>query len=163
MGNDPIIFPPAQEPESRNWVPMAVGLLLVVVVVAGIALLGRSRVESLPPDPYIANLKASNLKMSQSDNFAGSTVTYLDFNLTNAGQQTLVGASVEAVFTDSLGQVVLKELLPVKALKPASVGGYPDVYDLLAAPIAPGQTQAVRLTLDHVPSSWNQVVPELRF
>ncbi len=164
MGNDPVIFPPPQEPEGRNWVPMAIGLLLVVVVVAGIALLGRSRIESAPaPNPYVANLQKSGLKMSQSDNFAGSTVTYLDFSLTNTGNQTLVGASVEAIFKDELGQTVQKELLAVKALKPSPIGGYPDLYDLSVAPIGPGETKLVRLTLDRVTSAWNQAVPELRF
>jgi preprotein translocase subunit SecY len=164
MADDPNIFPPAQEPEERNWVPIVVGLVGVLAVVVGIALLTRSRVETVAtPNPYAASLKMSELRMSQSDNFAGTTVTYLDFRLTNAGNQTLIGASAEALFKDDLGQVVQKELLPVKVLKPSAVGSADDVYDLSVSPLGPGETKTVRLTLDRVASGWNQAVPELRF
>jgi len=143
---------------------MVVGLVLVVVVVAGIALLTRNRVETgAVPNPYAGYLQVSNVKMSQSDNFAGTTVTYLDFSLTNNGTQTLIGASAEAFFKDDMGQIVQKELLPVKVLKPSKVGSADDVYDLSVSPLGPGETKTIRLTLDRVASGWNQAVPELHF
>lgn len=143
---------------------MVVGLVLVVVVVAGIAILTRNRVETAAiPNPYAAYLHVSNLKMSQSDNFVGTTVTYLDFSLTNSGTQTLIGASAEATFKDEMGQVAQKELLPVRALKPSQVGSADDVYDLSVSPLGPGESKTVRLTLDRVASGWNQAVPELHF
>lgn len=164
MADEPNFLAPPQAPEERSWTPLIIGLLLVVVVVAGIALLDRGRKgDAQAPSPYAAKLQATDMKMSQADNFAGSTVTYLDFNLTNTGNQTLTAANVEATFKDELGQIVQKETLAVKILQPNPLGGYPDLFDLSKVPLAPGQTKTVRLTLDRVSSAWNQTVPDLKF
>lgn len=142
---------------------MIVGLALVAVVIAGIALLGRHRNQAPPvASPYSAKLRTGAIKMSQADNMAGSTVTYLDFDIANTGTETVIGASVEAVFKDSLGQVVQREILPIKVLQPSPIGGYPDLYDLAKAPLGPGQEKPARIILDRVSSSWSQSVPELQ-
>ncbi len=143
---------------------MIVGLTLVVLIVAGIALLSRnSNKGTAQVDPYAAKLQVSDMKLSQADNFVGATVTYLDFKLTNTGDKTLAGAQVEATFHNTLGEVVQTERLAAKALIPNTLGGYPDLMDLSMAPIAPGQSRTLRLTLEHVSSDWNQAAPDLRF
>lgn len=152
------------EVQERNWLPFTIGLVLVVLVVAGIALLSRNANKpKVEANPYAENLKASDLTLSAADNFVGATVTYLDLTLTNIGNRTVAGGQVEATFLNGLGEVVQKEILPIHVLQNTQLGGYPDIIDLSMAPIAPGQRKTVRLTLEHVSSDWNQTAPALRF
>ncbi len=69
---------------------------MLVVVVVGIAafLLRTDSKIANPPHPYAANLKFSDMKMSAAENFIGSTVTYLDGTVTNAGDKTVSHAIV---------------------------------------------------------------------
>jgi hypothetical protein len=167
MSTDPVVpssFEPAKQEESRNWVPMIVGLVLVVLVVAGIAIVGRNNANSgNTPDPYASKLQLGDIKLSAADNFVGATVTYMDFTLTNTGNQTLAGGQVEAQFKNTMGEVVQKETLPLNVLTNNPLGGYPDLVSLSMSPIPPGQTKTIRLTLEHVSSEWNQSYPDIKF
>ncbi len=150
--------------EPRNWTPMIVGLVLVVLIIAAFAIIGRDReTGSAAADPYAANLKVGDMKLSAADNFVGATVTYLDFQLTNSGTQTLAAGQVEVTFKNSLDQVVQTETLPLRVLTNNQLGGYPDLVDLSMSPIAPGQAKTIRLALEHVSGDWNQAYPGLRF
>ena len=81
---------PATEERSSNLLPILLGLALVVVVVGIAAFLLRTDTKiAKPPHPYAANLKFSDMKMSAAENFIGSTVTYLDGTVTNAGDKTV--------------------------------------------------------------------------
>lgn len=154
---------PAEQSE-RNWLPFTIGLVLVIVVVTGIALLSRNSAKTtIEANPYSDNLKPSDLTLSAADNFVGATVTYLDFSLTNAGPKTVVGGQVEATFMNTMGEVVQKEIVPIHVLQKTQLGGYPDIMDLSMAPLAPGQSRTIRLTLEHVSNDWNQAAPALRF
>jgi hypothetical protein len=75
----------------------------------------------------------------------------------------VVGGAVQAVFRDSLGQSVQTETLPLRALVPHSLGGEDEAGDLALAPLGPGQTRTLRLTVEHISSQWNQAQPELEF
>lgn len=162
MVDEPIL----QEPQSeeRNYVPIIIGLALVIVIVAAAAFIGRNRGPvATAVDPYASNLQASDMKLSQAANFVGSRVTYLDFKLTNAGNKTVTGGRVEATFHNTLNEVVQKETLPLRVLVPNQLAGYPDLVDLSMAPLAPGASRTIRVTLEHVSSDWNQSAPDLRF
>lgn len=164
MADDQIFSATTETREPRNWTPIIIGLVIVVVIVAGLAIIGRERKgPTTKADPYAANLKASGMSLSQADNFVGSTVTYLDFTLTNSGNKTISGAQVEATFKNSLGEVVQKEIIPIRALVPNKLGGYPDLVDLGMSPIAPGKGKIVRIALEHVSNDWDQSAPDLRF
>lgn len=165
MSTNPVApdFKPPQE-ESRNWMPMIVGAILVVIVVVGIVLVSRNRPNtSNQPDPYAANLQVGDITPSTADNFVGSTVTYLDFNLTNKGDKTLVGGQVQVSFKDSLGQVVQTETMPLHVLTKNALGGYDDVNDVSMSPIGPGQTKTIRLTFEHISGQWDQSYPVMKF
>jgi hypothetical protein len=151
--------------ESRNWTPLLVGFGLVLVVVAGIAILGHfSKKEVVKTaDPYAPNLVVEQARLSQADNFVGATVTYIDLTVRNNGNRTVVGGTVQAVFRDTLGQAVQTETLPLRALVPHALGGEDESGDLSMAPLAPGQTRVLRLTVEHISSEWNQAQPELEF
>ncbi len=160
---EPILQRPGTE-EPRNYGPMIIGLVVVLLVVAAAAFFLRDRGSNTAADnPYAAKLQVSDMKLSQADNFVGSRVTYLDFKLTNAGDKTLTGGRVDATFQNTMGQVVQKEVLPLRVLTPNQLGGYPDLLDLSMANIAPGATKTIRVTLEHVSNDWNQAAPDLKF
>jgi hypothetical protein len=151
-------------PEPRNWTPLLVGFVLVLAVVAAIVILGRSKKDVVKTaDPYAPNLVAEQARLSQADNFMGATVTYIDLTVRNNGGRTVVGGVVQAVFRDTLGQSVQSESLPLRALVPHGLGGEDEAGDLAQAPLGPGQTRTLRLTLEHISSEWNQAQPDLEF
>ena len=152
---------PTTEESDSNWRPILLGIGLVVVVVAIIALFLRSQPKvPAAPHPYAANLKLSNAKMSAAENFVGATVTYLDGTVTNAGDKTVTHAMVRVNFKDSLGQLVQGEDVPLHVLQTS--GPYPDAVDLSASPLAPGQSKPFRLTFEHATADWNHEYPELQ-
>ena len=156
-------YEPAPAPEQKtNWVPLLVGLIAVVVAVGALLFFGRHKSSAgLQPNPYAQQLKLSAIKLSAAENYMGGTVTYLDFNITNAGDRALVGANVNAQFKDTMGQVVQKETLPLHVLVENQLAGYPDLVDISRAPIGPGQTKTVRLTLEHISDQWDQSYPQM--
>jgi hypothetical protein len=147
--------------ERRHWVVVGTGIVAVVLVVAGAAWLLRSEPKtSSPPPPYVRYLQFSDLKISAAENFVGATVTYLDGNITNTGDQSVSHATVNVVFKNSLGQIVQTENLPIRILQTS--GPYPDAVDLTIAPLTPHSTRPFRLILEHVSADWNQQYPELK-
>lgn len=158
------LFTPAkQETQERNWIPIAVGLVAVLVVIGLITIVLRHQGKTtLQVNPYAAKLQISNPKLSAAENYVGGTVTYLDVNITNADDKALVGADMQMVFKNSMDQVVQTETLPLHVLVQNQMGGYPDLVDLERSPIAPGQTKTVRLTLEHISADWNQSYPEMQ-
>jgi len=152
--------PPATDRES-NWLPIILGVGLVVVIVGVIALLLRTQPKTVAaPHPYAVNLKLSDLKMSAAENFVGASVTYVDGSVTNTGNKTVTHAVIHVAFKDSLGQVAQAEDIPLRILQTS--GPYPDAVDLSVSPLAPGQSKPFRLTFEHVSSDWNQAYPELQ-
>ena len=153
---------PLGEPQRDSPLrPLLVGVVIVVVVVGLIILLSRG--QSPAPathDPYAANLKLSDLKMSQKESFVGSSVTYIDGTVTNTGDKTVTHATVHIEFKNSLDQIAQIEDLPLRVVE--TVGPYPDALDLSAAPLGSGQSKPFRLTFEHVSRDWNQAYPELR-
>ena len=167
MSTNPVVpdFAPKQaQDEHRNWTPMIIGAVLVIVVVAGIVFFGRNRqTNTNQPDPYAANLQVGDITPSTADNFVGSTVTYLDFSLTNKGDKTLAGGQVQVTFKNSLGQAVQAETMPLHILSKNALGGYEDVTDISQSPLPPGQSKTIRLTFEHISADWDHGYPELRF
>lgn len=158
--NDPHLSP--EKHEGRNWLPMAVGGLLVLLIVAAFTvfgLLGRSR-NTNPGDPYLAKLELSNLHMATAQNFAGGSVTYIEGTVTNTGDRKIIGASVQAVFKNSLGEITQKETLPLTVVMPNTP--YIDYGTLDRAPLAPGQSRDFRVTLESLTPDWDGQLPQLK-
>ena len=158
------LFEPSKpQTQERNWAPFVIGLLAVVVVVGTIIVLTRSKDgTATQPNPYMAKLQISNPKLSAAENYVGGTVTYLDVNIANTGDQALAGADMKLTFTNSMDQVVQTETIPLHVLVENQMGGYPDLVDLGRFPIGPGQSKTVRMTLEHISSDWNQSYPEMQ-
>lgn len=155
--------PVARQESERNWTPFLVGLVAVLVVVGIITVVTRSKPSTnARTDAYAAKVQLSDLKLSAAENYVGGTVTYLDLNITNTGDKTLTGAEMKAVFKNTLGQVVQTETLPLHVLTENKMGGYEDLVDLSRAPIGPGQTKTVRMTLEHISDDWDRQYPVMQ-
>ncbi len=154
-----------EEQRERHWVPIIVGGLIVVAVVALLVIFGRSPQptnQEAPQPAYASNLSLSDLKLSAAENFVGATVSYLDGKITNTGDKTLVGCRVEAIFRNSMGQIVDKQAQPLMILHTRTGFGYQDLMPLATAPLAPNQTRDFRLTFEHISADWDHGYPEMR-
>lgn len=153
--------PLSQPQRDSNLRPILAGVVLVVVVLGGIVLFFRGTPKGpAAPHPYSSNLKVSDLKMSQAENFVGAKVTYIDGNVTNAGGKTVVRAMVHITFKNSMDQIAQVEDLPLRVLQTG--GPYPDAVDLSVSPLGPGQSKPFRLTFEHITTDWNQAYPDLQ-
>ncbi len=166
MNQGPQLVGPAA-PGERNWIPLAVAA--AVVVAAAILLLvvfqhGKSEIQvtpiNAPLDPYAANLTISNLSMSESANFLGGKLTYLDGHIVNNGDRTVTAITVQVLFRDFSGDVVQNVTQPLKLIRTRQP--YVDVESVSAEPLKPGQGHDFRLIFDTVADTWNNVMPEVR-
>jgi len=161
--NAPAFSPSGQPEERRNWVPMAAGAIVVLALIGVFILLGRGSPPDAnvkPADPYLAKMQVSGLHMATAQNFAGSSVTYIEGKITNSGDRKITAARVEVLFKNSLGEVAQKEVLPVTVLLPNVP--YVDYGPIEQAPLAPAQARDFRLTLEHVSAEWDGQIPQVK-
>jgi hypothetical protein len=153
----------ARREEKRNWTPFLIGGVALLAIVLAMVISSHNPVGIAPQaSPYAANLKLSDVKLSAAENYVGGTVTYLDVNISNTGNQTLTGAQMNAVFKNTMGQVVQTEKLFLHVLVENHMTGNPDLVDLSRDPIGPGQTKTLRMTLDHISADWDNTPPEMQ-
>jgi hypothetical protein len=152
----------AQEAEPRNWTPIIAGGGLVVVIIVVAVLLGRmGQSGPKPGDPYLGKVQLSNLHMATAQNFAGTSVTYIEGTIINAGDRKVTDATVEVQFKNSLGETSLRESsLPVTVA--LSNTPYPDYGTLEHAPLAPGKSRDFRLTIEYVTPDWDGQLPQVK-
>src|ERR1700690_3494962 len=89
------------EKRGRNWLPFAIGLVAVLIVVAIIVGLTRHKgggSTTAESNPYVTKLQFSSPKMSAAENYVGGTVTYLDVNISNTGEMWLTGGPMKLTF-----------------------------------------------------------------
>jgi hypothetical protein len=152
--------PVAEERDnSKRTILVAIMAVAAVAGITAVILREKPRTVAGPP-PYSANLKFSDLKMSQAQNFVGASVTYIDGTLANTGDKTVTRALVRVTFKDLYNQVAQIENVPIRVLQTS--GPYPDTIDLASSPLAPGQSKPFRLTFEHVSDQWNQAYPNLQ-
>jgi hypothetical protein len=152
------------KPEERTlpWAAIGIGVGVVVVLVGVFWLMSRDSGSGSAgaADPYAANLKISELKVSAAQNLVGATVIYVEGAATNSGNKDVTHAVVRSEFKDTMGQVVLRSETPM--MMTAERPGYSDNVDLSQSPLRAGESRPFRLTLEGVPASWNQAPPELK-
>jgi len=153
--------------EPRPVLPWAIAGTVVGLIVAVILITGRNPAPSnpggaglAPPAPYAANLTISNIKMSEASTIIGAKQTYIDGDITNKGDKTLTGVTVQVAFRDFTDQIGQKNTMPLMLIRTHQP--YIEIEPVSAAPIAPGQTREFHLIFDHVTDSWNQQYPEVR-
>lgn len=155
------LLEPSSEQRAFNSVPVIAGVALVIVAAAIAAYFLRPNPKPpSPSQPYIANIRLSDFKMGEAQNFVGAKLTYVNGTVTNSGGRTAINILLHVVFRDSLGQVAQVEDVPLYILETS--GPYPDAVKLSNSPLGPGQTKQFRLTFEHVSDQWNQAYPEIR-
>lgn len=149
---------PVLEERDTSRLIIMVAVVIVIGGAIGAAVLLRQPPKAVKaPSPYIGSIKLSNFKMSAAENFIGATVSYIDGDITNAGDKTVTRVLVQVNFEDSMGQLAQREELPLRVVR--TNGAYLEPVDLNAAPIAPGQTAPFRLTFDSISQQWNRQYP----
>jgi hypothetical protein len=152
------------QPESTTpWGPIIIGgaaILAVIGIIFFLSTRGRSSQTGSEPDPYAANLAVSDVTLSTAQNFAGQEVTYIEGKVTNNGQSTVDGATVQVSFKNSLGEVVQKETQPLAIIRTRDP--YIDTTSLKILPLKSGQTREFRLTFEHISADWDHQKPDLR-
>jgi len=165
MSAEEQIFSPPPAPEKRDWTPMLIGfgvVAAIIIALVAMSLSNHKKAESNAVDPYASKLMLSNLNISQADVPAGGTFSYFDFDAQNTGDRTVVGATVEATFFNAQNQPIQTERFAVQAFQKNPLGGYPDIFPLAQAPLKPGETKTLRVTVDKIDPAWNQQTPHLQ-
>src|SRR5579862_3782193 len=153
---------PGAKRERENSFPaaFAVGVVVVLIVVAGFVLLTRSTVphksaaESKLPfgteeQSYAANIHLLGIEYSQSENLLNQEFTYATGKISNDGNRPIRALELTVEFHDQFNQVVLREAQRV--------------IDVTAAPLPAGQQRDFQVTIQqHIPSTWNQQYPSIR-
>ena len=111
-------------------------------------------------DPYAASLTIADVQMSEARNFAGGKVTYLDGKITNRGDRTLTGVTVQVAFRNDLKEIAQKETMPLSLIRTRDP--YVDTQPVSASPLKPGEQREFRLIFDTVAGDWNGQYPEIR-
>jgi hypothetical protein len=151
---------------DRNWVAIALAAGVVVVAVALIFFLTRGRPGpsvspvDAAPDPYAASLPLSHVAMSEASNLAGGKVTYLDGHISNTGNKTITGITVQVLFRNPAHEVAQNETQPMMLIRTREP--YVDTESMSRAPLKPGDERDFRLSFDQVTPDWDGVYPELR-
>ena len=158
----------APAPEPRDWKPVGIAGVVVLLLVLGLLLLGRhSRQEAnpggaglAPAAGYAASLPITQVQMSDSSNLSGGKETYLDGIVTNTGTETVRAVTVQVAFKDVTGMLAQKETMPLNLIRFREP--YVDTEPVSADPIKPGQGRPFRLIFDAIPASWDGAYPEVR-
>ena len=168
-------IPSAQEtpifgsrPQERGRLPIAawgIAALIVLVVAGALVYAGRRKAAPAPStlqpaDAYAAHLPLSQFAMSESENLSGGKLTYLDGQVTNAGDRTVTGVTVQVVFQNDEALAPQIDTVPLTLIRTRAP--YIDTEPVSAAPLKPGDDREFRLTFESVPDNWNRQMPEVR-
>jgi Tfp pilus assembly major pilin PilA len=166
VSTGPQLVPPT-EPRERNWIALAIaaGVIVIIAVVVVLTMERGNGAKKVTPisaqsDAYAANLPITDVKMSESSNLAGGKVTYIDGHITNRGDKTVTGISMQVLFRNVANEVAQNETQSLKWIRTRDP--YVDLEPVSAAPLKPGESRDFRLIFDAVTEGWNGVYPELR-
>ena len=147
--------------------PMAIAAGVVLIVAAIVIFTlehskGRTTVTpvSATLDAYSGSLPITNVVMSESANLAGGKVTYIDGHISNSGNKTVTGISVQVLFRNAANEVAQNETQSLKLIRTRDP--YIDLEPVSAAPLKPGDARDFRMIFDSVTQDWNGVYPEIR-
>ena len=150
----------SSEEKSQFPAAFAVGVVIMIILAAGLVLLTRvtrprtpGAGEKPPFGPteqaYAPQIHFQPGEMSQSSNLLNQEFTYVAGTVTNGGKRTVRALNVNFEFHDPFNQVVLRD---------AQI-----LIDPAGQPLGPGQSRPFQVTLGaHLPSEWNRAYPLIR-
>ena len=94
---------------------------------------------------YASKIHLGNFKMQEATNFLNQDIKILQGDVLNAGDTVVAAVEATIEFRDFNDKVALQETRPL--LPP-----FPEGF-------RPGQVAHFELSFDHVPNSWNYVMP----
>lgn len=148
------------EREEKSGFPVAfvIGIVVVLALVGGLVLatrMTRSKAPAAQPLPFGAAEQAAAARvhfiapqMAQASNYLNQQVTYVAGTISNDGVATIREVEVAFEFHDPFNQLILRE---TRRLVGAG-----------AKPIGGGERRDFQVTLDYVPTEWNQQYPTIR-
>jgi hypothetical protein len=148
--------------EEKRQFPLAfaAGAVIVAIFLGGLVLLTKAThssassktVAKLPFGPaekaYADRIHFGAIQMARSSNLLNQQFTYIAGTLSNDGDRPMQALEATFEFHDQFNQVVLRE-----EQRLISAG---------APPVGAGQHFDFQITLEYVPSSWNQAYPTIR-
>ena len=139
---------------------MGIGVVALAALFGVLVLLWhKPQPHSNAPSPYAARIQLQNIKLSHAETFVGGVVIFIDGQVTNDGDKTVTGGTVEVVLKNAAGNVVQQEELPLQVLDRS--GHYLQAVDLRLSPLKPQQQGEFRLSLTRVAADWNGQIPTL--
>lgn len=147
------------EEKSRFPVTFLAGIIVVLVIGAGVALLirrsqptGIAAAAKLPFDEqsqsYAPRIQFQGIQMAHSTNFLNQEFTFVAGTIVNNGDRGIGGLQVNIEFRDQFNQTVLRDS---EMLIPPT-----------AQPLPAGQMRDFQVILEHIPSDWNRQYPSIR-
>jgi hypothetical protein len=144
---------PAKEKSSLPVLPVVVGMVLLLGGAGFWFLQKQPPVSAAKPvltgdaRAYVRYLKLSDVEMKAQESYFKQSVVEITGKIGNEGNRVLKLVEINCVFGDTVGQVVLRERVPIVGQKTNG--------------LAPGETKSFRLAFDNIPESWNQALPQL--
>lgn len=145
---------PASEKHKVSYVPIIIGAVTLLVLIAGYLYLNAERSgqsaetqASAEAKAYLSNLELSDVRMQAAENFMQQQVVEVDGKITNKGPRPLKAIDVYCLFYAVDGRMIHRERVPI--VKAAG------------KPLAPNETRDFRLPFDALPANWNQAMPHL--
>ena len=146
----------AAKSEEKRSIPVAVIVATLAVLILGGGAgwyLTRPVIaqQDAPTSPeakaYVKNLRLAEVEMKATDSFASQRLVEILGKITNAGDRPLKQIDLNCVFSDPAGQILFRERVGLVKAKNGA--------------LKPGETREFRLPFDTIPSTWNQVLPQL--
>ena len=143
---------------------VAIASVALVILATFLVLLGRRHAPPanvvLPLAAYGANIAFTSPQMSESTSLSGGKSTYIDGHVTNHGQSTVTGITVQVLFRNDEAMSPQVETVPVSLIRTREP--YIDTQPVSADPLGPRAEREFRLTFENLASNWNQQMPEIR-
>jgi len=146
----------AKEKRTFNWTPLL--MVIAVLALAGggfYALEQRNASQQAGPSAlspeartYVRSLGLSGVAMKAAESYMKTTLVEITGSIQNKGDRRLKLVEINCLFYDPYGTLVLRERVPI-------------VKRNSGQPLQPGETRSFRLPFDSIPSTWNQVLPQL--
>jgi len=147
------------EEKSRFPMAFAAGIVIVLILGAGLALVvrktqpkGIAAATKVPFGPqeqaYAPHVQFQGIQMAHSTNFLNQEFTFVAGTIVNEGDRSVASLQVSIEFHDQFNQTILRD---VEIIIPPTAQSLPA-----------GQMRDFQVILERIPSDWNRQYPAIR-